>query len=47
MSPAALLVETQIAAGDPQLSGWHKTLIEGRNLQKVREAVSLNSFSES
>lgn len=44
MNPSELLVETQRAAGDPRLSGWHKILIEARNIQKTRQTVR-NSLS--
>lgn len=38
MTPQQLLVETMAAAGDPGLTGWHKTLMEeGGRFEQVRE----------
>ena len=40
MSPQELLRETQLAAGNANLTAWHETLIdEGKNL-KTLQAVS-------
>ncbi|KAI6040438.1 hypothetical protein EDC04DRAFT_1511263 [Pisolithus marmoratus] len=41
MSPQQLLRETQRAAGDPNLTSWHDTLIEsGKELKKAQELIN-------
>lgn len=43
MSPQQLLVQTQLAAGDKNLSSWHETLIKLGKETKILETVCSNS----